>query len=390
MTRTICLFLLPCLAVISPGQAPLAAHWALDETLGTVALDGSPNGNHGNLVNFQGTPWGPGILGNGLTFDGVDDYVDCMRNGGLPVYDASGTPYSVTAWVNAAPQNDKRIYAEGISVAPFGGGALFTLGSGTSLQTNFRVYIRNDQGGVLLVRQSTSAVFDGTWHHLAWVDDGGNARLYVDGVQDATDFSYAPSGPFTVDRVALGAVLRAATCCLLTGMLDDVRVYPFALTFTDVANVIANTVLPTGFQVNQPSASLDVDGYSGSPASAASVTVPQGASFVLTVSSNQLGLPWELAAAGTDAIPNALVLTQNVINIDLSHPTTVLLNNIFSTAWGTPGGIPGFPPGSVTVSSAITYVAPLFPLTLSAQFAMVDPTSPDFVRVSSAANVVVP
>ena len=38
--------------------------------------------------------------------------------------------------------------------------------------------------------KSKQVVFDGIWHHVVWVDENGAARLYVDGVVDATDFTY--------------------------------------------------------------------------------------------------------------------------------------------------------------------------------------------------------
>lgn len=373
------------------AQAPLTALWALDETMGTTAADGSINGNHGTLVNFGATPWGPALFGNGLTFDGLDDYVDCMLSGGLPVSGA-GTPYSVTAWVNAPAQNDKRIYAEGNSTGAFGSGPLFTLGSGTSLQSSLRVYIRNDALSTQLAVQSVSPVFDGTWHHMAWVDDGAGAgRLYVDGVLDAADFSYTPSGTYTFDRVALGAVLRATACCLMSGMLDDVRAYPFGLTATDVTLVMGNATLGTGFQTNQPGASLDVNGFSASFASAGRVTVAQGATFTLNLSTTLGGFPWELASVNVPAVPNALVLDPgNRVNVPIGLPSTTLANGFFSTTWGAPLALPGFPPTGYALSASPTFTAPMAPLLVTLQFGMMDPTAPAGFAVSGAVEIDIP
>ena len=370
------------------AQAPLTALWALDETTGTIAADGSINGNHGTLVNFAATPWAPGIFGNGLTFDGIDDYVNCMTNGGLPVFGA-GTSYSVTAWVNAPAQNDKRIYSEGNSSGAFGSGPLFTLGSGTSLQSNLRVYIRDNALSTQLAVQSVSPVFDGTWHHMAWVDDGAGAgRLYVDGVLDAADFSYTPGGTYTFDRVALGAVLRATACCLMSGMLDDVRVYPFGLTGIDVALVMGNATLGTGFQANQPGASLDVNGFSASFASAGRVTVAQGAAFTLNLSTTLGGFPWELASVNVPATPNALVLDPaNRVNVPIGSPSTNLANGFFSTPWGAPLSLPGFPPTGYALSASPTFIAPTMPLLVTLQFGMMDPSSAVGFAVSGAVEV---
>ena len=45
---------------------------------------------------------------------------------------------------------------------------------------------------------SSAVVFDDTWHHIAWVDDRGTVKLYVDGDLDAANFNYTPSGTFTL------------------------------------------------------------------------------------------------------------------------------------------------------------------------------------------------
>ena len=272
------------LTASSTAQAPLTALWALDSASGTIAADGSVNGNHGTLVNFGASSWVPAVFGNGLAFDGLDDYVNCMTNNGIPAH-GTGAAYSITGWVNAPPQSDKRIYSE---ASAFSNTPLVTIGSGTSLPGNIRIYIRNDNNAQWS-RQSTSTVFDSTWHHFAWITNGnGGARLYVDGILDATDFNGTLPGPFTTDLSSLGAVLRVTPCCFLTGTLDDIRIYPFELTSTDVTLIMGNATLGTGFQINQPAARLDIDGFSSSVSGAGRANVAQGATFNLKHTLNQL------------------------------------------------------------------------------------------------------
>ncbi len=228
------------------AQVPWAGYWRLDEKTGTTAADTSPFKNDGVLKNFTGNPWVAGKIGNALSFDGVDDYVQINIKKALPIYDGKGHPYSITFWVKAPAQNDKRVYSEGSnkSNAP-----LFTLGSGSSYYKKtdkLRVYIRNDQGRFVRLVSNTT-VFDDKWHHVAWVDVSGKAALYVDGVRDTANFDYSFTGigtrspnhgTYTMNQVSLGAVLRAATCCYLKGILDDVRVYRFALSAADVKTVM--------------------------------------------------------------------------------------------------------------------------------------------------------
>jgi len=54
------------------APAPVA-HWKLDEKTGTSANDSSGNGNTGTLTN--GPTWTQGKVGNGMNFDGSNDYV---------------------------------------------------------------------------------------------------------------------------------------------------------------------------------------------------------------------------------------------------------------------------------------------------------------------------
>ncbi len=229
-------------------QVPWAGYWMLNETSGKVAHDISPFRNDGVLKNFSGNPWVKGKIGNALSFDGVDDYVDIQIKKGLPIYRGKGVAYSITFWVKAPAQRDKRVYSEGSSKSDK---PLFTLGSG---YTNYnqgdklRVYIRNDKGYPNVFQKVTnSVVFDDKWHHVAWVDVSGKAVVYVDGVKDKANFDYTKSsvgtwnsrhGTYTMDRVSLGAVLRAKPVAFLKGLIDDVRVYRFALSAADVQVVM--------------------------------------------------------------------------------------------------------------------------------------------------------
>ena len=94
------------------GQAPLAARWTLDETMGMTAADSSVNANHGTLTNYAVNSWIPGVFGNALTFNGSTNYVACTISGGIPI-SLPGAAYSVAAWVNASPQANRVIYGEG-------------------------------------------------------------------------------------------------------------------------------------------------------------------------------------------------------------------------------------------------------------------------------------
>lgn len=175
-----------------------------------------------------------------LEFDGSSQYIRVTQYSGLPIY--NDTSYSVCGWVKAAAQDDKRIFSEGSSSSNY---PLFTIGSGKvseSLQSKLRVYIRNDANTTLLGANgsyvaSTTTLFDDTWHHFCWVDNNGDADLYIDGILDATNFDYTRSGTFTLNRTGISAVIRAAVSNWLDGELFDIRCYNRCLTPNEIAEI---------------------------------------------------------------------------------------------------------------------------------------------------------
>lgn len=238
--------------ILSASAAAQQAHWQLNETTGTTAKDATANQNDGTLKNFTGTPWATGKFGNALSFDGTDDYVEVKPKKGLPIYDGKGTPYSIAFWTKAGPQEDRRVYAEGNGSGK--GAPLFTIGTGrVSRNTGgkLHVFVRNDANRPVLNHSSTATVFDNKWHHVAWVDVGGRATLYVDGVKDTRNFDYTSTnaaagrgtqtnqfGTYDLEVAAIGAVLRTTACCFFKGAVDDLRVYRFALSVADIKLLI--------------------------------------------------------------------------------------------------------------------------------------------------------
>jgi len=70
--------------------------WHFDESEGTTASDSSGNGIHGTLTNMSPPDcWVSGMFGNALSFDGVNDYVDCGSSSSLDFT----TNVTIEAWV---------------------------------------------------------------------------------------------------------------------------------------------------------------------------------------------------------------------------------------------------------------------------------------------------
>ncbi len=374
------------------GQAPSdpAAWWTFDESTGTVAADSGPYANTGLLTGFLAGNWVTGQLGNALQFNGTSEFVTVTPIGpGLPIQ--LRPLHSFTAWVRGPAQGDRRIYSEGdnVNLNP-----LFTVGSagnGTTPSAKLRVFVRAPNGGNRLDAVSVGDVFDNTWHHVAWVDSAGRGRLYVDGVLDSEWAYDVPNFAGSLSRVAVGAVLRATAGNFFSGAVDDLRLFPFCLTATDVNLIrLSGAPLPGGFQLNQPGASLDLNGEQGSPATPAVTLVSQGSPFTLRLSSTQVGFPWELVGAAASPVANLLPASQNILNVNYQDPSAFFLNAGFASTFGNSITLPGLPPPASSLTLTLNFTAPLAPVALSLQFGTIDPTSPDGIRLSQPAQLSVP
>ena len=225
------------------------AHWKLDETAGTIAVD-SVGGHDGTLV---GNPtWSTGNHVGALDFDGVGDRIDVG-----PILDAGAPQISIVAWVFKRDTGDDRV------ISKSSGGAIvdhiFSLGvAGTTIRARLRT---TDNGGTSDYDGGTISL--NQWVHLAFTYDGGMLRIYMDGTETA---SYGVTGDMiasTLD-VAIGN-LNATDDRYWNGLLDDVRIYDYMLTGTEIADlaVMPATTPLAHWKLDETSGVIAVDSVGG-------------------------------------------------------------------------------------------------------------------------------
>jgi len=222
-----CLLLLPAGSV----KAELVSHWTFDGTL----ADAGPGGNDGTMVGTEAYTEGfDGTADGAIALDGAS-LVQVAQNTKLPAY--HNAAFTIAMWVKGAKQKDKRIFSEASSAD---NNPLFNLGTDNTAATGkFDFFFRPRQGQILVNhRKSDREPFDGTWHHVAWVDEGGTVVLYIDGVRDSVHFDYNHVEEFAANTTTIGGILRATACCFFTGAIDDVRFYDHALTAEEVKALI--------------------------------------------------------------------------------------------------------------------------------------------------------
>jgi len=207
--------------ILGTGElAGLLAWWKLDETSGRDVADASGNGNVGKILNGQ-PRWqaSGGKIGGALLFDGKGDWVHVANES---KFDCT-SEVTVAAWikVNLFDKDYQAIVAKGDSAWRIqrnqGTDTIEFACSGLNIPDG------NPYGGLY----GEKSVNDGKWHHVAGVYNGEKMILYVDGV---VDVSQPASGAIATNDhpVYIGENVEM-TGRFWNGMIDDVRVYSYAL-----------------------------------------------------------------------------------------------------------------------------------------------------------------
>jgi len=201
------------------------AHFNLTGIAGGIAHDTSGNGNDGTIY---GAKWVDGAL----SFDGVDDYVDCGNDESLNITDA----ITIEVWVKPAQNSTHVTVAAKEHFTNKKGWILIQLG-GTDWY--FRIY-----NGTTYKEVSVSNSVDlNTWQHIVATYDKQYMRLYKNGVQIGKrlcDWSIAT----TSEPLCVG--YRSTVGQYFNGTIDEVRIYNRALNETEIQNNYNGSITRNG------------------------------------------------------------------------------------------------------------------------------------------------
>ncbi|HVT63112.1 MAG TPA: LamG domain-containing protein, partial [Legionellaceae bacterium] len=224
--------------------------WKMDECQGTTLNDSSGNNNAGTInigasgtqtsagtCNTSGTAWGNGVIGkfnSSLNFDGTDDYISITN----PSSDDFGTgPMSISAWIKTTDTTDFQSIVDNkfqgtnnagfdlqLNTTPLGGKPFFRTANGTSQSSTNQSAPPN--------------VADGQWHHLVGTLTRGissdTISLYVDGKLITSSSVTAGWNISSSQNLYIGAYSTALGNSNFGGQIDDVRIYNYALSLTQV------------------------------------------------------------------------------------------------------------------------------------------------------------
>jgi len=199
------------LVSIASAETNLVASWNFNEGAGTVATDGSGNGNNANLIN--GPVWINGI-GKALQFDGTNDYTVKTSAIGIP----AKSPLTIALWVKAKsfsnPKWNDLFRKEGS----------WAIQADPSGKLNFEITSKADT-------VSTVAIPANTWTHVAVTFEGTTLKFYKNGVlgDTKTQTIIPNTGLNTID---IGGYTSWGT--YLNGALDEVKIYKRALSAAEI------------------------------------------------------------------------------------------------------------------------------------------------------------
>jgi len=206
----------------------LVAFWTLnDNGAGGLSLDDS-SGNGNTLTNNNGVVLGVGKIGNAAEFT-FGSYL----SGSAPA--ASGRGVSLSYWVKTpAMTGGFGGYSMPFNCAGLLGGYIAAAG-GAHPAGCPAVDVNYD--GVANRVQGTTRVDNNAWNHVCLSCDGDEARLFINGLLDATlssltSGSLSPSGPFGINGSGDGSFGQAGDI-----KYDAVGIWNRALTDLEVATL---------------------------------------------------------------------------------------------------------------------------------------------------------
>jgi hypothetical protein len=292
------------------GDHPLM-YWRLDEGNGASSTEATPNGavaandymgNHNGVYTNADIGVSPGYSTNDTdTAAGFGDAYFTTSDSAVwqvPMFTnfvaKTNQPaaFSVEAWVQSPLSSDQTLAGAGIVTFGYGGGGeQFALDCGSSAGSNaFRFYFRDATLGTNVFSNpshtanapATATTTDGKWHHVVGVlnsqNPSNNANyIYVDGfLANSNGLGTNLLGvQYGATPLTIGSRSSASTTNLnlqFNGNIDEVALYPYALSSTQVLNhyyasgiMPFFTLQPTNETVSQGATASMLAGVRGTP-----------------------------------------------------------------------------------------------------------------------------
>lgn len=222
------------IATSNPNQwtNALVGYWNFDgpNTTSTSGTRDTSGQNNWGTFNGGVRPAG-GLVGQALSFDGIDDYVS-----------ASSTSLDMTnnltieLWVKLASVQASAQYADPISHGHTGtNGWVFQF---DHINRTNGACVLMSNNGTTLYALCYSDLFDDRWHQLVAVKSSDPAigmEIYKDGVRVSNNITFTNDMVLTGGNVSIGRDTGTGTARCTKGLIDEVRIYNRALSAGEIA-----------------------------------------------------------------------------------------------------------------------------------------------------------
>lgn len=214
--------------LVSVDLNPLA-HWTFDSVSGNTVPDITPNALNGTIQGgANAVTFAPGPVGNAATFNGLGGSIRTVTDSRLAIRD----DLTFTAWVRTTNNNREETILGRYDLNGIEDGYILEITPEGYLAIYFGG--RNVQAGTRQFVDGTNKINDGQWHHIAVILRGSqDVQFYIDGGLSSVFYSTiraSVANPF----LTIGGPQTPGNS-FFSGSLDDLRVYPRALTTAEIA-----------------------------------------------------------------------------------------------------------------------------------------------------------
>ena len=205
----------------------LSDYWRFDEGYGTIAYD-SAGTNNGTLGT--GCAWTSGVNNGAVSLDGTANAYVSFPTGLV----SRLTNFTIATWVFLDAGNAwQRIFDFGSGTGTY---MFLTPEAGANGPVRFAITTSGSGGEQQINGPATLST--GAWHHVAVTMSNGVGILYLDGTAVGTNSSMTLS-PSSLGKTTANTIGQSQYSGdpHLTGIVDDFRIYPSALSARQVASL---------------------------------------------------------------------------------------------------------------------------------------------------------
>lgn len=234
----------------------MTGHWKFDETSGTIVADNSNYHQNGTLINMPEATFTTGKFGNGLQYlNPVAASTVSVPHAEQLLFDANS--FTVSLWVKLTSGNsnynsgkDCYLVHKGQFTDP--GGKWY----GIQLKDSVLTFAIDDAStksniDVSLKRATAFNIFNNNFSHIVAIKDTAAKliKLFINGVQ-AGSKTYSTSG--TIGKATPLLIGNSLENKPFHDIMDDVRLYNYALTPAEIASLYNGNPLITAVTDPQP------------------------------------------------------------------------------------------------------------------------------------------